>query len=104
MKWAIIIAAAFAVSASHVEAQGVQKAGVEPSAYCRSAAQALFQSAGDAEITAVVQRCRRGDTIAVNAGSQGAVFAVGRLCDFSKAMVNVGGQVVCILGGERVIR
>ena len=37
---------------------------------------------------------RRGDTIAVNAGAQGGIFAVGRLCDFNKAIVGVGEQVV----------
>lgn len=104
MKQTLVIAVTLAASSAYAQAPGVQKAGVEPSAYCRSAAQALFQSAGDAEISAVAQRCRRGDTIAVSAGSQGAIFAVGRLCDFNKAVVNVGGQVVCVLGGERAIR
>lgn len=77
----------------------------EPSAYCRSAAQALLQGgAGDAEIAAVTRACRRGDVIAINTGSQGSVFQVGRLCDFTKSVVVMGPQTLCVLGAERGIR
>jgi hypothetical protein len=76
----------------------------EPSAYCRAGVQALFTASGGNEYEAVRKACRRGDTIAINAGSQGAVFQVGRLCDFTKAIVNVGPQIVCVLVGERSVR
>lgn len=77
----------------------------EPSAYCRSAAQALFQGgAGDAEITAVTRACRRGDIIAISTGAQGSVFQVGRLCDFTKSVVVMGTQTLCVLGAERAVR
>jgi hypothetical protein len=80
------------------------KAAAEPSAYCRSAAQALFEGSGDAEVATVWQRCKQGDTIAINAGAQGAVLQIGRLCDFTRPIVNVGPQVICVLGAERGVR
>jgi hypothetical protein len=76
----------------------------EPSAYCRAGAAALFQGSGDAEMATVQQSCRRGDIIAISAAAQGSVFQIGRLCDFSKAIVNTGGQVLCALTGTRGIR
>lgn len=76
----------------------------EPSAYCRSAAQAFFQASGDSEYAAVRQKCRRGDTIAILTNSQGAVFQVARLCDFTKAIATVGLSTICVLAGERGIR
>jgi hypothetical protein len=76
----------------------------EPSAYCRAGAAALFQGSGDAELAAVQQSCRRGDIIAISAAAQGSVFQVGRLCDFTKAIVNNGGQIMCVLTGTRGIR
>lgn len=80
------------------------KAAAEPSSYCRSGAAVVLASAGEAEIATVQQVCRRGDIIAINAASQGSVFAIGRLCDFSKSIVNAGGQVVCSLGAPRGVR
>jgi hypothetical protein len=76
----------------------------EPSAYCRAAAVALFQGSGDADLAAVQQGCRRGDIIAISTSAQGSVFQIGRLCDFSKAIINSGGQVMCSLTGTRGIR
>lgn len=79
-------------------------AATELSAYCRSAAEVLVEGSGDDEVAKVWQKCKRGDTIAVNAGAQGAVVVIGRLCDFTKPIVNVGYQVICVLGAERGIR
>jgi hypothetical protein len=76
----------------------------EPSAYCRAGAAALFQGSGEAELAAVQQNCRRGDVIAISAAGQGSTFQIGRLCDFTKAIVNAGGQIVCVLSGTRPIR
>jgi hypothetical protein len=76
----------------------------EPSAYCRAGAAALFQGSGDAELATVQQSCRRGDIIAISAAAQGSVFQVGRLCDFTKAIVNNGGQIICVLTATRGIR
>jgi hypothetical protein len=75
-----------------------------PSAYCRAGAAALFQGAGDAELATVQQNCQRGDIIAISTAAQGSVFQIGRLCDFSKAIVNAGGQVLCALTSTRGIR
>lgn len=80
------------------------RAAPEPSAYCRSAAQALFQGGGEVEMAAVSRACRRGDTIAINSSAQAAVFQVGRLCDFTKSIVSMGPQIVCVLAAERGVR
>jgi hypothetical protein len=76
----------------------------EPSAYCRAGDAALFQGSGESELATVQQSCRRGDIIAISTSAQGSVFQIGRLCDFSKAIVNAGGQVLCALTGTRAIR
>lgn len=68
------------------------KANAEPSAYCRSAAQALFQGGDHTEIAAVTRACRRGDII------------VRRLRDFSKSVVVMGQQTLCVLTAERSVR
>jgi hypothetical protein len=80
------------------------KPAAEPSAYCRAAAAALIRGGGEAEMAAVQQNCRRGDIIAISAGDQGSTFQIGRLCDFSKTIINAGGSVLCVLGGMRAIR
>ena len=76
----------------------------ESSAYCRSATEVLVEGSGDDEVAKVWQKCKRGDTIAISAGAQGAVLQIGRLCDFTKPIVNVGYQVICVLGSERGVR
>jgi hypothetical protein len=75
-----------------------------PSAYCRAGSAALFQGAGDSELATVQQSCQRGDIIAISTAAQGSVFQIGRHCDFSKAIVNAGGQILCSLTGTRGIR
>jgi flagellar basal body L-ring protein FlgH len=98
------LAQAPAPKKQNTTAAKVPKAPPEPSAYCSAAAVALFQGSGDAELAAVQQGCRRGDIIAISTADQGSVFQIGRLCDFSKAIVNTGGQVLCALTGTRGIR
>ena len=80
------------------------KPSAEPSAYCRSGAQAIFSGSGEAELANLQQACRRGDIIAVSTASQGSVFAIGRLCDFSKSIINAGGFVLCSLTATRTLR
>jgi hypothetical protein len=80
------------------------KPSAEPSAYCRSGAQAIFSSSGEAELANLQQVCRRGDIIAVSTAGQGSVFAIGRLCDFSKSIINAGGFVLCSLTATRPLR
>jgi hypothetical protein len=100
-----LIASACAAACLWTSAAFCQKATTtESSAYCRSAAQVLIEGARDAEVATVWQRCKLGDTIAINAGAQGAAAQIGRLCDFTKPVVNVGTQIICVLGSERGIR
>lgn len=105
--WAAALYAAVATSAyGQVAAPtpAAPKPTAEPSAYCRSAAQILFQGGGDAEIANVSRSCKRGDIIAINTGAQGSVFQVGRLCDFTKSVVVMGPQTLCVLAAERGLR
>ena len=60
----------------------------------------------DAAYAAVRQKCRPGDTIAIQvagapASAQASEAEIGRLCDFSKAIVTAGSSVICVLVGER---
>lgn len=69
-----------------------------PSAYCvaGSAGFLLSESKGVSELR---QKCRRGDTIVIPAVSAVSIASV---CDFSRAVVHAGANVVCvILGYER---
>ena len=97
MTKAIAIAAAACLWATAAFCQAT-----DSSAYCRSAA--LREGASDAEIGAVWQRCKKGDTIAISSGAQGAASQIGRLCDFTRPVVNVGSQIICVLGSERGVR
>lgn len=100
------LGALFYVSSAHCQAPApaAPKSIPEPSAYCRSAAQILFQGGGDAEIANVSRSCKRGDIIAINTSAQGSVFQIGRLCDFTKSVVVMGPQTLCVLGAERAVR
>lgn len=103
--WAPTLGVFFATAAyCQVPAPAPPKAAPEPSAYCRSAAQILFQGGGDAEIANVSRSCKRGDIIAINSSAQGSVFQVGRLCDFTKSVVVMGPQTLCALAAERGLR
>lgn len=57
----------------------------------------LDEARGFAEL----KKCTRGDTIIIP-GSSGSVVA--RICDFSKAVVAVGGNVICVIQAERARR
>ena len=106
-KLAIVCAAACLWTTAafcQAKAPAQPTATAESSAYCRSATDVLVEGSGDDEVTKVWQKCKRGDTIAISAGAQGAVLQIGRLCDFTKPIVNVGYQVICVLGAERGVR
>lgn len=107
----VVFLSAIFLSLTAARAQGpiptsaaAPKPSVEPSAYCRSGAQAIFSGSGEAELANLQQACRRGDIIAVSTAGQGSVFAIGRLCDFGKSIVNAGGFVLCSLTGTRALR
>ena len=102
-----LIVSACAVACLWTSAAFCQKAAApatDSSAFCRSADQALREGAGDAEVATVWQRCKRGDTIAISAGAQGAASQIARLCDFTRPVVSAGTQIICVLGAERSIR
>jgi hypothetical protein len=62
------------------------------SSYCLPVSAGFLES--EAKASDQMKRCSRGDTIVVPARSAGAVA---RMCDFSKAIVAVGDNVVCVM-------
>jgi len=110
----VIATATIAIVVAQAQEQPAQPQQQELSAYCRSGAAALSQvsleaASVDAAYAAVRQKCRRGDTIAIQvagapASAQASVSEIGRLCDFSKVIVTAGSSVICVLVGERGVR
>jgi len=62
------------------------------SAYCLPASVAFLES--DAKASDEVQKCARGDTVVIPSRN---ASAVARMCDFSKAIVSLNDNVVCVL-------
>jgi hypothetical protein len=65
---------------------------VPQSSYCLPVSAGFLES--EAKASDEMKRCSRGDTIVVPARSPGAVA---RMCDFSKAIVALGENVVCMM-------
>jgi hypothetical protein len=112
----LIAAATIAIVVAQAQEQPAQpqQAQQELSLYCRSGAAALSKislepASVDAAYAAVRQKCRPGDTIAIQVAgaptyAQASVPEIGRLCDFSKAIVTAGASIICVLVGERGVR
>lgn len=64
--------------------------------FCPAAVLAVAES-----VDAVAARCRPGDTIVLPAEQRGAI---GRLCDFSRAIAYTGNAVVCVMAAPRPVR
>jgi hypothetical protein len=62
------------------------------SSYCLPVSAGFLES--EAKASDQMKKCSRGDTIVIPARSAGAVA---RMCDFSKAIVAVGDNVVCVM-------
>jgi hypothetical protein len=62
------------------------------SAYCLPVSTGFLES--DTKASEEMRKCSRGDTVVIPARSPGAVA---RMCDFSKAVVALGDNVVCVL-------
>jgi hypothetical protein len=62
------------------------------SGYCLPVSAAFLES--EAKASEEMRKCVRGDTIVIPARSAGAVA---RMCDFSKAIVALGENVVCAM-------
>ena len=62
------------------------------SAYCLPVSAGFLES--EAKASEEMRKCARGDTIVIPARSAGAVA---RMCDFSKAIVALGDNVVCVM-------
>jgi hypothetical protein len=62
------------------------------SAYCLAVSAGFLES--EAKAFEQIRKCARGDTVVIPAKSAGAVA---RLCDFSKAVVALGDNVVCVM-------
>jgi hypothetical protein len=94
------VALAVLISMSRVHAQspapaaqaGANSRPMPTSNYCLPVSAAFLES--EAKASDQMKKCSRGDTIVVPARSAGAVA---RMCDFSKAIVAVGDNVVCAM-------
>ena len=64
------------------------------SRYCTAAP----MSATGADLAAGLKKCRVGDVVIIN---RRGLFAVATRCDFSKSIVAVGDDVICVLAAER---
>jgi hypothetical protein len=62
------------------------------STYCLPVSVGFLES--DTKASDELRKCSRGDTVVIPAHSAGAVA---RMCDFSKAVVALGDNVVCTL-------
>lgn len=62
------------------------------SGYCLPVSAAFLES--EAKASDEMKKCIRGDTIVIPVRSAGAVA---RMCDFSKAIVAIGDNVVCAM-------
>jgi hypothetical protein len=63
-----------------------------PSFYCLPASAAFLE--GDSRAAEEMRKCARGDTVVIPAKNPGAVA---RVCDFSKSIVTIGDNVVCVI-------
>jgi hypothetical protein len=62
------------------------------SAYCLPVSAGFLE--GETKASEEMRKCARGDTVVIPARSPGAVA---RMCDFSKAVIALGENVVCVL-------
>jgi hypothetical protein len=62
------------------------------SSYCLPVSAGFLES--EAKASSEMQKCTRGDTVVIPARIPGAVA---RMCDFSKAIVALGDNVVCVM-------
>jgi hypothetical protein len=62
------------------------------SAYCLPVSAGFLES--ETKASEEIRKCSRGDTVVIPARSPGAVA---RMCDFSKAVIALGENVVCVL-------
>jgi hypothetical protein len=93
----LILAALIAATAANAQAPAPVVAPKYPpkssaSAYCLPASVAFLES--DAKASDEVRKCARGDTVVIPARN---ASAVARMCDFTKAIVASGENVVCVL-------
>jgi hypothetical protein len=93
------VASARAENAAPVPQRKMPMRPLGPSLYCLSASAAFLES--EEKASDQVKKCSAGDTIVVPAKSAGAVA---RTCDFSKSIVAIGENVVCIMVPERASR
>lgn len=100
MRQLLLIIAATAAATTDASCQ--TQAPADASAYCQSGSGAGISGPDKTFVETIKQKCRRGDIIIIPA-IQTSVAA--RVCDFSRAVAQVGGNVVCVLtGSERSTR
>jgi hypothetical protein len=91
----ITFAALIAASSASAQAPPPQSPARPPplaSAYCLPVSAGFLES--ETKASEEMRKCARGDTVVIPARSPGAVA---RMCDFSKAVIALGENVVCVL-------
>ena len=95
MERRLIFAVLLAGNSASAQAPPMQAPARPPpaaSAYCLPVSAGFLES--DAKASEEMRKCARGDTVVIPARSPGAVA---RMCDFSKAVIAIGENVVCVL-------
>jgi hypothetical protein len=88
----IVLLAGNSASAQAPPMQAPARPPPAASAYCLPVSAGFLES--DAKASEEMRKCARGDTVVIPARSPGAVA---RMCDFSKAVIAIGENVVCVL-------
>ena len=96
MRFAFAFMALMVASGANAQvpapAQQPRPTALPTSSYCLPASAGFLQ--GDAKASEEMHKCARGDTVVIPAKSPGAVA---RVCDFSKSIVAIGDNVVCVM-------
>lgn len=98
-KTIVLLSACLAAVALTGLAHG-QSSDASSAAYCGSGSAALALGSGSAmsRLAEVRQKCRPGDTIFVPTANPPVIA---KICDFSRAIISTGQDVVCVLTAAR---
>lgn len=100
MKTAVVLFFTFLAAVSVANLAHAQSSDTSSSAYCGSGSTALALGSGNPinRLAEVRQKCRPGDTIFVPTANPSVIA---KICDFSRAIVSTGYDVVCVLTATR---
>jgi hypothetical protein len=99
MKTTIVLVSTFLAAMAQTSLAHAQSSEPSAPAYCGSGSAALALGSGSAmnRLAEVRQKCRLGDTIFVPTANPPVIA---KICDFSRAIVSTGHDVVCVNRSE----